>query len=341
MVLTEQSPKKIYKGSTEIKAVYLWENKVRPPFKPAQESIVIKLTANSSWTLYIAKAWYGADWNFWASYKWNISVDGWQSSYYNWSSSNGWVISLSWYTANTDYIVTITPSTESYWWARAFWWKTVSSTYKNLFKEVLYDWSYMWYATSATNTGNRFRISQYYWTALTKAPDEYIPNTVTTIWSDFRADQYYWCTGLLSSPDEYIPNSVTSIWGNFRSEQYYWCNHLISSWEEALPNTVTSIWGSFRQYQYHSCALLENVKWWKDLSIGNSSLYRYRQFYSTKPSGLVVKVLSDVWYASYSNQTLQDYYVSQVQVPSAYLNNFINSTKQPRVNITDSKFVWY
>jgi len=113
---------------------------------------------------------------------------------------------------------------------------------------------------------------------------------------------------------------------------------LITAGVEALPNTITTIWTNFRSYQYNNCVKLATISWWRDLSIGGNN-YRSCQFQSCV-TNKTVTVLTDVWYAGQSN-TLFNTNVTQINVPSAYLNNFTNSTIYPRRSITDSKFVWY
>lgn len=250
--------------------VYLWTYPT--------ESIEYKMNADSGGNLYVPVWWHAHSTSSYWSYDWNISVDWWASTNYSWTWSEWWSITLSWYTAWSSHTITITPTTEDYWWALAYWWyNTAWATYLT---EVVYDWSYMWYWESATSTWNYFRLSQY-----------------------------RWCTSLRAAP------------------------------AEVLPDTVTSIWNYFRYYQYRDCTSLTEIKWWKDLSIGGD-FYRVQQFYNCT-ANKTVKVLSDVWYASYDSITLPNSYVTSVSVPSAYLSNFTWSSKQPRKNITDSKFVGY
>lgn len=261
----------------DVTKVYIGSEQIRPSW-PATESIVYKMNADSSGNLYVPVGWYAHSTSSYWSYDWNVSVDWGTATNYSWTWSSGWSITLSWYTAWSSHTITITPTTEAYWWALAYWWR--NTAWAAYLTEVVYDWSYMGYWESATST-----------------------------WYYFRYYQYRWCTSLTSAPEEVLPDTVTSIGGYFRYGQYYWCT------------------------------VLTEIKWWKDLSIGGS-YYRYRQFYNCTASK-TVKVLSDVWYASYNADTLQNSYVTTVSVPSAYLSNFTWSSKYPRRSITDSKFVWY
>lgn len=198
-------------------------------------------------------------------------------------------------------------------------------------QEILPSW--------VTDVGSYFRYYQYnLCTALTTAPQEVLPNTVTTIGTYFRADQYLKCSSLTSAPQEVLPNWVTSIDGSFRASQYNWCTSLTKAPQEALPSSLTYIGTYFRSNQYAWCTNLAEVQWMIDLSIGNSN-YRNYQFYNCNTTK-TIKVLSDVWYG-WTSTTLSDSYVSTVSVPSAYLQNFIDSTLYPRRSITNSKFVWY
>ena len=200
----------------------------------------------------------------------------------------------------------IRPTTIDYWWARACWWWN-SWVQDTVLKEIVYDGSYIWYAASATDTWNYFRAYQYIkWTFLKKAPEEYLPDTVTTIWNYFRYAQYQQCTALLSSP------------------------------KECLPSSITTIWTEFRWYQYYYCSNLRIAEWLNDLTIWNSSDYRYYQYGNSNIN--VVKVLWNVWYP---NSYITDSIVMQVRVPAEYLPNFVNATTNPRTQITDSKFVGY
>ncbi len=338
-------------------AIYMW----REP----TEIIIYKFKA-FNWKIIIPIWWLNHSWWYW-SYNWKVSIDWWQETTYSGTWSSWGSIQLSWYNTWQEYEVTISPVTEWYWWALCFWWMNV--TYSSMLTEIVYDGSYMWYWESATSTWNRFRQNQYRWcTWLIKIPDEVLPVTVTSVWDNFRTWQYYWCTSLTTPANEVFPNTITSIWNYFRQSQYSWCtsltvpaNELLSTvttiWssfryatyygctnltyaaEEVLPNSVTTIWDYFRWEQYQNCTALSEIKWWKDKNIG-ASYYRQDQF-NWCTTNKTVKVLSDVWYRAYSNNTLPNSYVTTVSVPSTYLSNFINASNPPRSVITDSKFVWY
>ncbi len=284
--------------------VYLWQDIQYPT-----ESIVYKMKADSSWNLYIPLLWRTTSWNQSCSYNWQVSVDGGAETQYSgtWSSSNP-QITLSWYVAWSNHTIMIRPTTENYLWARAYCWYWASFV-ANL-TEIVYDWSWMGYATNASASWNYFR---YY--------------------------QYSWCTSITKPADEYMPDTVTGISNYFRQSQYDWCTSLLYACEEKLNDNITTIWTYFRQRQYAFCTSLTQIKWWKDLSVW-SNYYRQAQFNGCT-SNKTVKVLSNVWYPAYDANALVDTYVTSVSVPSAYLSNFVSSTSQPRTWITDSKFVWY
>lgn len=253
----------------------------------------------------VTKQKANGSWNIYIPYwdtNWKVSID-YDVVQNWWTSTYFW-----WYVADSEHIVAIEPITVSYWRAKNYKW--YNKTGANLVTEIIKDKSYIWFADSATNT-----------------------------WTDFRRDEYRWCNNLTNTDEEYLPDTVTTIWNYFRYDQFYSCAKITETPVEVLPNTVTSIWTYFRAYQFNWCTSLTSIKWWKDSSYGWSN-YRGNQFNGCT-SQKTVKVLSDVWYASYSASTLQNSYVSEVQVPTAYLSNFTSSTKQPRSSITDSKFVWY
>lgn len=309
----------------EIKEVYIGSRKTRPttPVYPL-ESIITRQKADSAWQMYIP---------YWDP-NWKVSIDdvvvqNWWSSYAFW-----------WYTADTEHIVKIEPTTLNYWRAKNYKWSQRTWPIRNTVIEIIQDKSYVWFADSATNTWNNFRENEYRWcTNLINTAEEYIPDTVTTIWNYFRYYQHSGCRLITKAPKEVLPNTVTSIWSYFRAYEYLSCNALTESAEEVLPNTITSIWNYFRNEQYSSCSALKNIVWWVDQSVWWPN-YRYQQFSSTA-NWKTIKVLSDVWYNSSSSTWLTNANVSEIQVPTLYLSNFTSTNNYPRRNFNDDKFVWY
>lgn len=248
-----------------------------------------------------------------ATNAWAISIPNWDS---NWKISvddivvsNWWWETLfSWYISQSEHIVKIEPITLSYWRAKRYIWQWKNTS--TLLIEIIQDKSYIWFADSATNT-----------------------------WTWFRKNEYNGCSNLMNTAEEYLPDTVTNIWNNFRQYQYYQCYGITEVSEEVLPDSITYIWTYFRDSQYYWWTSITNIKWWKDTLYGNTG-YRNYQFYNCT-SQKTVKVLSDVWYASNGTTTLPQSYVLEIQVPTAYLSNFVNSNDYPRSSITDSKFVWY
>lgn len=222
------------------------------------DCIEYKMNADSSGNLYVPVSWYNRSNSVSyinCSYDWYIGVDWWTPTNYTWTGSKWWSITLSWYTAWSSHIIKITPKTMAYWWALAYWWYNTAGA-SNV-TEVYYDWGYKWYGYTATNTSICYKYRQFYWcTALTKAPDEMLPTTVTTIWSHYRDEQYRWCTALVNAPAEVLPNTVTSIWDYFRYNQYYWCTALQAAATEVFVNSLTTIWTYFRSWQYYWCTSL-------------------------------------------------------------------------------------
>ena len=235
---------------------------------------------------------------------WKVTID--DTVVQNWWSS----YAFWWYTADTEHIVKIEPITLNYWRAKNYQWNKRTATIRNTVIEIIQDKSYIWFANSATAT-----------------------------WNSFRSYEYNGCSNLINAAEEYLPDTVTTIGTQFRYNQYYGCPSITEAPVEVLPDTVTSIWGYFRADQYYNNTSLTSIKWWKDLDLGAISSYRAYQFYGCSAQK-TVKVLSDVWPAGAST-TLNNTYVTEIQVPTAYLSNFTSSTKQPRSSITDSKFVWY
>lgn len=291
----------LYQNNTEkiLKNIYIGEYK-------SPEYIEYKINADGGGRLYIPLWWYSASGSGNCPYSWKVSVDGWAETTYSWTGAGWTYITLSWYTANTNHTIKIVPTTEDYWWARAYCWNGTS----NYITEIVYDSSYMWYAVSATDTGDYF-----------------------------RAFIYSWCNQLTHPAEEYLPDTVTRVGNYFREYEYTSCTSLTYASEESLPNSITSIGSNFRLSQYHDCSSITEIKWWKDLSIWNSR-YRYYQFYWSY-SNKTVKVLSDVGYSAYDSTALNADSVTSVSVPNAYLTNFKNTYDYPWVSITDSKFIWY
>lgn len=295
-------PKNIYIWNNQVKKVCVWNNQVRPS---VEECVIYKIKAINGWQIYIWTHWANYSWSRNAPYSRYISVDGWPETLYTWT---WWTrITLTWYTNYQIYTVKIRPSVVDYWWARACWWWN-SWAQDTVLMEIVYDGSYIWYAASATDTWNYFRAYQYIkCTQITQAPEEYLPDTVTTIWTYFRNSQYYQSTQLPASPMECLPNSVTSIWAEFRWSQYAYCSNI------------------------------KAINWWKDLNIWNSG-YRYSQ-YSSAWWPLKMRVIWNVWYTGYYNYWFSD--VPSVWVQSDYLSNFKSNSSTPRSSITDDNFHGY
>ena len=288
----------------EIQNIYIGEYK--PIYK--WEYIEYKMNADSLWALYIPVCWRTASGSQWVWYNWKVSIDGWTETTKSWTGGTQTSISFTWYTAWSNHTIKITPVSESYWWARAYSWEWLSKG-SNL-TEIVYDCSYMWYASSETNT-----------------------------WGYFRAYQYQWCDNISKPAEEYLPDTVTNIWLSFRAAQYYYCTSITYSVEECLPNSITTIWDNYRSSQYSNCTALTEIKWWMEVNSA-WSYYRQNQYYSCT-SNKTVKVLTDVWKESYDGNTLSSSYVASVSVPNQYLTNFKKTSNKPWRNIDDSKFIWY
>ena len=205
----------IFKWATEPKKIYMWVDMQIPT-----ESIVIKIKADASWNLKIPVAWRSTSTTQDCAYNWKISVDSWAETTKSWTWSTTPITIATGLAANSEHMVTIKPTTEWYWWARAFGF--FNSWIANLLTEIIYDWSYMWYAVSATNTGDEFRSQQYNSCSLiTAAPEEVIPDTVTTYWDYFRWMQYAYCTSLTEI--KWWKDLSVSANRYYRYAQYTWC----------------------------------------------------------------------------------------------------------------------
>ena len=219
------------------------------------EIIIVKIKTDSSGNLMIPKAWYNTSWSQAASYNWRVSYDGWTETKYSGSWSAGSITIASGLTADTEHTVVIRPNSESYLWARAFWF--YNSWVQTYLTEIVYEWSYKWYGSSSSDSWNHFRRGQYRWcTSLTTASQEVLPNTITSIWGNFRTYQYSDCTNLTKALQEVCPDTVTSIWNYFRYYQYQNCTSLTSASQEVFTSWVTSIWNYFRSFQYQNCTNL-------------------------------------------------------------------------------------
>lgn len=226
--------------------------------------------------------------------------------------------------------------------------------------------------STVVNIWSYFRHYQYYWCSwITSVSNEIMPPTVNSIWTNFREYQYWFCTslttpasevmpswsynipnsfrygqyrnsGLTTPAEEALPSTITVIWDNFRGSQYMNCTSLTYTPIEVLPNTVNSIWSYFRYYQYYWCSSVTEVKGIIDRNVWTPSNYRRGRLWASYLNS--VKVFSDVWPWWAYNSSWDWFYrdaVTQILVPSAYLQNFIDSNNYPRRFITDSKFIWY
>lgn len=226
-------------------------------YKFSDERIVYKIDADENGNLYVPTSGRNHSASAGATYDWNISVDWDTPVNYSWTWSDWGAITLSWYTAWSNHTIIITPTTEAYWRALAYW--RQNTTCAPLLTEIFYDGSYKGYASSETSTGNFFRAHQYYWcTSLTAAAKEVLPSTVTSTWANFRQNQYRWCSSLTVAADEILRN-WTVAGGNFRYGQYYWCTSLTNAPVEVLPSAITAVGNYFRAYQYYWCTALLNA----------------------------------------------------------------------------------
>lgn len=298
------------------------------------------------------------------------------------SDSYWWALAFSWHWVYNSNPWDLARRVDSIYHDTTYKWYAVSSTNTwDYFRAYQYEWVRQTVAEvlpdTVTTIGNHFREGQYktwwYFGQL-----EVMPNSVVSIGNDFRKQQYYDCknTGSVTlsyTPQEAMSSNVTTIWDGFRDNQFWYSDMIYQPWVEVLPNglttigdrfrywqynhstlsvasaaievlpdSVTSIWEEFRSLQYRH-SWITNIRWWKDLAIGNAD-YRLDQFLDCTVS--TITVLSDVWYPMASrDQTAVSWGWLQwatVNVPNAYLSNFVNSTLDPRDKVyPKTLFVWY
>jgi len=235
----------------------LWESWI-PPTPPTNEKIVYKMLADTNGKLYVPTAWYYYDAETQnCPFDWDVSIDWTLINNYSGTWIALWMIEFTGYASGTEHEITITPHwTATYLWARAYWRYGLSSLSSNL-TEIVYDWSYMWYWVSATDTWGYFRERQYSWCAnITSIPEEVLPDTINTIWPCFRREQYDGCSSITNVVPEVLPTWVTTIEDRFRGSIYQYCTSLTTPTAEVLPNSVTTITTRFRAYQYRWCTNL-------------------------------------------------------------------------------------
>lgn len=256
-----------------------------PPTPPESERISVTIRAlryGNNYYVFIPTTWKMSDGTY-ATYDWNISVDGWTAENKTGTAQRMWGVAI--WTSSWNHTVVIRPTVATYWRARAFSYDDSYSDYRDNLRAINYDKSYMWYAVSSTNTWDNYRYRQYaQCTNLNSAYyyDE-LPNTVTTIWDNFKREQYFNCSALLSAGQEDMPNSVTSIWDNFRREQFYYCTSLTSTFNESISSNVTSIGDHFRSEQFRACSNI-NTAWAESLPNGLLTIwdwFRSWQYMST------------------------------------------------------------
>jgi len=320
-------------------AIYKW----REVFN--DENIILSINANPEWKIGIP-IWHPADtpWDYYR-YDWMISVDGNPATRYTgtaYRTGNQWVIEIaSWLTAGTSHIVTISPYTEDWGWARAFC-CLANGGWAQYITEVIQDRVYVGFADSYTSTGDRFREGQYAWCSLISFPKEILPDTVTTIWNYYRARMFVSETNQSNNgADEVCPNSVTSIWNYFRYSEHFYDRRLLNAGAEALSSNIQTIGSSFREGQYLNCFKLESATI-KSFNFTNPSNKRTSQFNNCSTSSsanwLTVTINGNVvesWLWT-NSAGLGSANVNEIRVPSALLSAYQSSSDWSDVS---SKFI--
>ena len=231
---------------------------------------------------------------------------------------------------------------------------TVTTIWNHFREWQYYGGRFQWYPevlpNSVTSIWDNFRHNQFFnakntGSASTQStPTEAMSSNVTVIGDNFRAGQYGYSDMVYQPATEVLPSGITSIGDNFRESQYSHNSFTVATTPtEVLPDSVQSIWTWFRSYQYRASGIT-NISWWKDLAIWNTD-YRLDQYYQCTID--TITTLSDVGYEmAWRDQTSQSWwwieYVSQINVPSAYVNNYKTTNKFPRYWVIDKNlFVWY
>lgn len=133
-------------------------------------------------------------------------------------------------------------------------------------------------SSSITNIPNAYRINQYSGAGVTQMATEYMPNSVTSIWTQFKFAQYENCRNLVSLSNEVISNSLVSVGNSFRMYQFFGCTSLTTNATETFVDSAT-IWTGFREQQYSGCRniLTAYLYGYNDTNYSTDS-YRYEQF---------------------------------------------------------------
>lgn len=155
---------------------------------------------------------------------------------------------------------------------------------------------------------------------------------VTSIWANFRGEQYYWCTKLTTAVNEVMPEAVTSLWASFRYRQYCWCSSLTIAAVEALPSALAEAWSQFRREQYLNCSMTTFPR------IINVTSTQCRQQFAYLTYTTEMTCVNDVMSERYSVSWLSK---AIVKVPNEYLQNYKDSTLSPWKEVPDENFVWY
>ena len=289
-----------------------------------EESIVIKVAALSDWTLRIPSV---------STHDWDVIVDWGTATRYSDSSMTTTV--ATWLTPDSEHTVIIMPHTIWYWWAIGFNYRDAIEVAQSL-KGVIFDRTYMWFASSSTSTGNSFRSWEYAnCRNLTTPVQEYLPNTVTSIWANFRSWQYAhsWVT---TTAYEELPTSVVSIWAYFRASQYEDCTSLTTATE--TPLGTASALANFRDSQYYWCTSLTSVSINAESTV-NPVGKRNQQFSwawnTTTPMNISIS-WSAIETGATNSLSLTNTKVAKISVDPTLVTTYQQSSKWS--NIDDNKF---
>lgn len=227
MVLSQIEPKKIYKGSTEIKAVYLWDAKVRPVTPPdylcftaEQANSTIKLIAE--WWPTSVNLEISNDLDTWTDYTiWNtITLSSiWDKVYWRNKSST---------------VTRFSIGTSSYY---HFWttWKLAAS----------WDVNYL-LCKDSTNTVSDYCFYRLFFQSNITTPPKLPGMTLGTRCYEYM---FYYCADLTTACE--LP--ATTLANYCYSNMFAWCNNLT-----AIPKLpATTLAGYCYEYMFYYCTKIK------------------------------------------------------------------------------------
>ena len=313
-------------------------------------------------------------------YDWDVRIDGSrESTRYQkaWTDPITRALTIAtWLTPNSIHTVKITPHNTSspYKRARAYGW--YGSLVADKLVEVIFDGCAKGFCDSATYTWPYYMADTYRECVnLRTAPAETLPDTITQIWVCYRSWEFYGCTWLTAPAVEYMPDGVTQIGDWFKQQQYRWCTWLTRwadevmaegaslSWywlrmeqyygctwikktgREHVYTTHKYVWDAYKASQYKNCTWLEEITLWSNSNILTawSTVDNFRDdMFVWCPDWVVMTCeWRPTTLVRYAGVFTNSNSLSECRVPSAYLQEYIDSTDHPWNEFNNSIYVWY